>query len=119
MDNGTELTSRHFLAWGMDRRIEFVHIQPEKPVQNAHIESFHGRLRDKCLNTTWFRDLSEARRKVRAWRREYNHERPHSSLGYRTSAEFAATLPFAVTDPDTAPRGLQVKVPLRLAYARP
>jgi len=104
MDNGSELTSRHFLAWGIDRRIELVHIQPGKPVQNAHIESFHGRLRDECLNTTWFRNLWEARRKVRAWRHEYNQERPHSSLGYRTPAEFAATLPFAVTDPDPAPR---------------
>jgi putative transposase len=104
MDNGSELTSRHFLAWGIDRRIELVHIQPGKPVQNAYVESFHGRLRDECLNTTWFQNLWEARRKIRAWRHEYNHERPHSSLAYRTPAEFAATLPFAVNDPDTAPR---------------
>jgi transposase InsO family protein len=55
MDNGSELTSRHFLAWGIDRRIELVYIQPGTPVQNAHIESFHGRLRDECLNMTWFR----------------------------------------------------------------
>ena len=104
MDNGSELTSRHFLAWGMDRRIELIHIQPGKPVQNAHIESFHGRLRDECLNTTWFRNLWDARRKIRAWHYEYNHERPHSSLNYRTPAEFVATLSFAVADPDTAPR---------------
>jgi putative transposase len=104
MDNGSELTSRHFLAWGVDRRIELVHIQPGKPVQNAYIESFHGRLRDECLNTTWFQNLWEARRKIGAWRHEYNHERPHSSLAYRTPAEFAATFPFAVNDPDTAPR---------------
>ena len=104
MDNGSELTSRHFLAWGIDRRIELVHIQPGKPVQNAYIESFHGRLRDECLNTTWFQNLWEARRKIDAWRHEYNHERPHSSLAYRTPAEFAATLPFAVNDPNTASR---------------
>lgn len=104
MDNGSELTSRHFLAWGIDRRIELVHIQPGKPVQNAHIESFHGRLRDECLNTTWFGNLWEARRKIRAWRCEYNHERPHSSLNYRTPAEFVATLSFGVADPHTAPR---------------
>jgi putative transposase len=104
MDNGSELTSRHFLAWGIDRRTELVHLQPGKPVQNAHIESFHGRLRDECLNTTWFQNLWEARRKIGAWRDQYNHERPHSSLAYRTPAELAATLPFAVNDPDTAPR---------------
>ena len=45
MDNGSELTSRHFLAWGIDHRIELIHIQPGKPVQNAFIESFNGRLR--------------------------------------------------------------------------
>ena len=118
MDNGSELSSRHFLAWGIDRRIELVHIQPGKPVQNAYIESFHGRLRDECLNTTWFRNLWDARRKIHAWRHEYNHDRPHSSLGNRTPAEFTATLSFAVPDPDTAPRiASQGSPPAR--FARP
>jgi putative transposase len=91
LDNGAELTSRHFLAWGIDRRIALAHIQPGKPVQNAFIESFNGRLRDECLNTSWFRNLWEARRKITAWRKEYNEYRPHSSLGYRTPYEFAQT----------------------------
>jgi len=89
MDNGAELTSRHFLAWGIDQRIELAHIQPGKPVQNAHVESFHGRLRDECLNTQWFRNLWHARRQIAAWRHEFNQERPHSSLDYRTPYEFA------------------------------
>jgi putative transposase len=88
MDNGAELTSRHFLAWGIERRIELVHIQPGKPIQNAHVESFNGRLRDECLNTQWFRNLWHARRQIAAWRREFNQERPHSSLDYRTPDEF-------------------------------
>src|SRR5438309_378574 len=50
-DNGPELTSRHFLAWGVERQIELVHIQPGKPTQNAHVESFHGRLREECLRS--------------------------------------------------------------------
>jgi putative transposase len=91
MDNGSELTSRHFLSWGIDRRINLAHIQPGKPIQNAFIESFNGRLRDECLNTNWFRNLWEARRKIKAWRHEYNHYRPHSSLAYRTPHEFAQT----------------------------
>ena len=86
---GSELTSRHFLSWGINRCIELAHIQPGKPVQNAFIESFNGRLRDECLNTNWFRNLWEARRKITSWRHEYNHERPHSSLNYRTPHEFA------------------------------
>lgn len=88
-DNGPEFTSRHFLAWCGERKIEVVHIEPGKPVQNAHVESFHGKLRDECLNASWFANLFEARRKIGDWRREYNEERPHSSLGYVAPAAFA------------------------------
>jgi putative transposase len=88
-DNGPELTSRHFLAWGIERQIELLHIQPGKPIQNARVESFHGRLREECLNVSWFQNLFDARRKIAVWRKEYNEERPHSSLGYRTPKEFA------------------------------
>ncbi len=88
-DNGPELTSRHFLAWCGERRIELVHIQPGKPTQNAHVESFHGRLREECLTVSWFQNLFDARRKITAWRTAYNEERPHSSLGYCTPKEFA------------------------------
>jgi putative transposase len=89
LDNGAELTSRHFLSWGIERRIALNYIEPGKPVQNAFIESFNGRLRAECLNTSWFPNLWEARRRIAAWRKEYNHERPHSSLDYRTPHEFA------------------------------
>ena len=89
-DNGPELTSRHFLAWCVERQIELRHIQPGKPIQNAQVESFHGRLREECLRLSWFENLFAARSKIAAWKREYNEERPHSSLGYRTPKEFAA-----------------------------
>src|SRR3974390_3844558 len=88
-DNGPELTSRHFLAWCVERKIEVVHIQPGKPTQHAYVESFNGRLREECLNVSWFQNLFDAKRKIAAWRKEYNQERPHSSLGYRTPKEFA------------------------------
>ncbi len=86
-DNGPELTSRHFLAWCVERKIELLHIQPGKPTQNARVESFNGRLRDECLTVSWFQNLFDARRKIAAWRIEYNEERPHSSLGYKTPSE--------------------------------
>jgi putative transposase len=89
-DNGPEFTSRHFLAWGMEQKIEVVHIQPGKPTQNARVESFHGRLREECLNVSWFQNLFDAKRKIAAWRTECNEERPHSSLGYLTPNEYAA-----------------------------
>jgi putative transposase len=60
-----------------------------KPTQNAHVESFHGRLREECLRVSWFMNLFDARRKVALWKAEYNEQRPHSSLSYRTPAEFA------------------------------
>jgi len=88
-DNGPELTSRHFLAWCIERQIELVHIQPGRPMQNGQVESFHGKLRDECFRVCWFGNLFEARHKIAAWRTEYNQERPHSSLGYRTPEEFA------------------------------
>jgi putative transposase len=90
MDNGPELTSRHFLAWCTERKIAMNHIQPGKPMQNGHVESFQGRLRDECLNANWFRNLWDARRKITLWRLDYNAARPHSSLAYRTPSEFAS-----------------------------
>jgi putative transposase len=89
-DNGPELTSRHFLAWCIERKIQLVHIQPGRPMQNGYVESFTGKLRDECLNTNWFRHLLDARRKLALWRNEYNCERPHSSLGYVAPMVFAS-----------------------------
>ncbi len=89
-DNGPELSSRHFLAWCVERGIELIQIEPGKPTQNARVESFNGRLREECLNVSWFQNLFDAKRKIAGWRIEYNEERPHSSLGYLTPNEFAA-----------------------------
>jgi putative transposase len=89
-DNGPEFTSRAYLAWSLERRIELVHIRPGKPIENAHVESFNGRFREECLNASWFRNLFDARRQIATWRDHYNHARPHSALDYRTPKEFAA-----------------------------
>jgi putative transposase len=89
-DNGPELTSRHFLAWAIDWKIDLIHIQPGKPTQNGGMESFNGKLRDECLS--WFWNLFDARRKISVWKTEYNSRRPHSSLGYLTPDEFARRL---------------------------
>lgn len=89
-DNGPELTSRHFLAWALERKINLVHIQPGKPTQNAYVESFNSKLREECLRVSWFQNLFEARRIIANWRRDYNETRPHSSLSYMTPAAFAA-----------------------------
>jgi len=57
---------------------------------NAFVASFNGRLRDECLNTHWFETLDEAKSNLEDWRREYNTERPHTSLGLKTPAELTA-----------------------------
>ena len=91
LDNGPEFRGRALAAWSEERRVRLEFIQPGKPVQNAYTESFNGRLRDECLNANWFTSLSDARRKIETWRKDYNHERPHSSLGYLSPSEFAGT----------------------------
>ena len=64
-------------------------IEPGKPIQNAYVESFQGKLRDKCLNGYWFLNLADARRTLAEWRTTYNRVRSHSTLGYVTPEEFA------------------------------
>ena len=81
---GTELTSNAILAWTGQTGVDWHYIDPGKPVQNAFVESFNGRLRDECLNETLFTSLVEAPRVVEAWRRDYNTVRPHSSIRWLT-----------------------------------
>jgi putative transposase len=91
VDNGTEFTSRAFLSWATEKKVELHFIDPGKPVQNCFVESFNGKFRDECLNGQWFTSLEDARREVEIWRVDYNEVRPHSSLGKKTPAEFAAS----------------------------
>src|SRR5207237_2974873 len=91
LDNGREFRSLALGARSEERGVRLEFIQRGKPVQNAYVESFNGRLRDECLNANWFTSLSDARRKIEAWRQDYNQQRPHSSLDYVPPAEFART----------------------------
>jgi transposase InsO family protein len=89
-DNGGE-----FIAGAVRRLAEVtgmtnLYIEPGAPWENGYAESFHGRLRDELLNAEIFADLREAKALAAAWREEYNHHRPHSSLGYVPPAVFAA-----------------------------
>ena len=77
-------------AWAYLRGVRLAFIRPGKPVENAYIESFNGRLRDECLNEHWFINMAHARSVIERWRIEYNTERPHSALGYLTPAQYAA-----------------------------
>lgn len=89
MDNGPEFTSKAMLTWASKKPIQLRFIDPGKPIQNAFIESFNGKLRDECLNEQWFLNLAEAQEELEEWRQFYNSQRPHSSLNYATPEEFA------------------------------
>jgi putative transposase len=90
-DNGSELTSNAILTWADHSRVAWHYIAPGKPMQNAFIESFNGRLRDELLNETLFTSLAQARVALGCWRADYNDARPHSQLGWKTPSEFAMT----------------------------
>ncbi len=88
VDNGPEFISKALDQWAYQHRVELDFIRPGKPTDNPFIESFNGSLRQECLNQHWFSSVDEARRLIEAWRTEYNHERPHSSIGNLTPTEF-------------------------------
>ena len=90
-DNGTELTSNAMIQWHCERKIDWHYIDPGKPVQNAFIESFNGRLRDEFLNEVLFTSLEHARAALEEWSRDYNTVRPHSRIGWLTPAVHAAS----------------------------
>lgn len=89
IDNGPEFAGRLLDQWAYEHGIKLHFIEPGKPVQNAYVESFAGKLRDECLNGHWFTTLADARQTIEAWRREYNEIRPHSALGDLPPEEFA------------------------------
>jgi putative transposase len=88
VDNGPEFISNALDQWAHAHAVQLHFSRPGKPVDNAFIESFNGRLRDECLNTNWFYGLEQARQTINEWLEDYNQRRPHSSLGGLTPAEY-------------------------------
>lgn len=88
-DNGTEFTSQAILRWCQETNIDWHYIAPGKPMQNGFVESFNGSFRDECLNENLFSALDHARSLINQWKDDYNHNRPHSSLGNKTPKEYA------------------------------
>lgn len=88
VDNGPEFISVALDTWTTQHGVKLDFIQPGKPTQNAHVESFNGRFRDECLSQGRFPTLARARAEIEMWRVDYNTERPHSALDYRTPKAF-------------------------------
>jgi putative transposase len=104
VDHGPEFVCEGVRRWCEQKKVQLDYIEPGRPMQNGHVESFNGKLRDECLNTHWFSTLRQARSIVENWRTDYNNVRPHSALGYATPKEFAkqSSASFAVQIlPDT------------------
>lgn len=97
IDNGPEFTSRALDVWAYQNKVTLSFIQPGKPVQNPYAESFNGKFRDECLNQHWFTSLAEARGIIEDWRQDYNHVRPHSSLGNMSPADYVRAFTKAST----------------------
>ena len=88
-DNGPEFIAVAVREWLAESGCKTMYIEPGSPWENPYVESFNGKLRDECLNREIFRNGLEAQIVIENWRQEYNHYRPHSSLGYMTPEEFA------------------------------
>jgi putative transposase len=94
-DNGSEFIGSAVNTWLQIKGISPIFIEPGKPWQNGKCESFNGKLRDECLSRRWFHSMWEARVVIEGWRKFYNTERPHSSLGYLTPVEFRGKASFS------------------------
>jgi transposase InsO family protein len=89
-DNGPEFIAKVLREWLERASVGTLYVEPGAPWENGYAEAFHGRLRDELLNVEEFAGVREARALARAWKEDYNRHRPHSALGYRTPAEYAA-----------------------------
>ena len=92
VDNGPEFISKRLDQWAYFNGVELDFIRPGKPTDNGLIEAFNGRLRQECLNESWFLSLEDAREKAETWRQEYNTKRPHGALGNLALLEYASAL---------------------------
>jgi len=88
-DNGSEFIADKVKKFLADSGVETLYIEPGSPWENGYIESFNSRLRDELLNGEIFLHIDELKYIAERWRMDYNHYRPHSSLGYMTPAEYA------------------------------
>ena len=85
VDQGSEFISRDLDLWAYQNDVILDFSRPGKPTDNAFIKAFNGRLRAECLNTHWFLSLADARKKLEAWRRDYNEVRPHGAIANKSS----------------------------------
>ena len=111
-DNGPEFVAQAIQRWTKQLGIETLYIAPGSPWENGYAESFHSRLCDEFLGLEEFENLPAARKLTGAWKEDYNHHRPHSSLGYVTPVEFAARCAAPLRPTASAPQHSGITQPL-------
>jgi putative transposase len=89
VDNGPEFAGKMLDQWAYLNRVGLDFSRPGRPTDNPHVEAFNARLRQECLNASWFLSMVDARDRIEEWRASYNGERPHTALGNLTPSEFA------------------------------
>ena len=129
VDNGPEFISKSLDLWAYWNGVTLDFSRPGKPTDNAFIESFNGTVREECLNQHWFLSLEDAQEKLEVWRRDYNEERPHSSLENLTPVEYSrrststlarqtGTAPPAITVASTSEAPVQAETTAKANGAR-
>ena len=94
-----EFISHRLEVWCEEWEVTLAFIQPGKPTQNAFVERFHGSIRRELLDAYIFRTLDEVRAYAQEWKHDFNHHRPHKSLGYAAPKDL---LPDDFTTPETS-----------------
>ena len=123
-DNGPEFIATELASWLETQKVGPIYIKPGSPWEQGHIESFHDKLRDECLNRELFESLRAAEAILEDWREEYNGYRPHSSLNYQTPNEYVnglngrlrsdSVLPTTTIDKTTLRRQKELTAELQL-----
>jgi len=102
-DNGPEFIANDLRAWLGRVGVSTLYIEPGSPWENGYAESFHSRFRDECLTLEVFEGLGDARAITANWKEDYNHRRPHGSLGFQTPGGFAAACAASASAKASAP----------------
>ena len=110
-DNGPEFAAEAVRSWLLATGSGTLYVAPGSPWQNGYAESFNSKFREEFLNREEFETGPQAMALGMLWKEDYNTERPHSSLDYKTPAEFAAECERYVPIDETPPEMLSTEQP--------
>ena len=92
LDNGPELTSKALRIWAAANNVTLRYSRPGTPTDNPFIESFNSRLRAECADLWWTESIADANEMLGNWRKHFNNERSHLSIGRVPPSQFAKSV---------------------------